>query len=273
MTSEDKDDRPPSYVIFGAQQKRLREVRGLSTQELSDKIPYSVDLVRKIERGERRAQPDYIEAVDTALQAHGVLVVVGEHLSNQYLFPEWFEEYVQAEASALRIDIYDTHVVNGLLQTEAYAHAVLSAHHPTLDDEEVEARVAARLERQALLPRKPTCMLSFVIEEWVLRRPIGGKSALKGQLNKLIECARMRNVTIQVLPTACETHAGFDGPLTLLETAEGKRLGYVEGQAGSDWIAAPDKVRSLEGRYGIIRGQALNAEDSVKLIEELAGNL
>lgn len=273
MTSTDKGDKPPSYLIFGAQQRRLRERGGLTRQQLSDQVPYSADLIRKIERGERRAQADYIKQIDGALGAQGLLETVGEELSKKHLFPEWFEEYVKAEAEALRIDIYDTHVVNGLLQTERYARAVLSAHHPTLDDEEVEVRGSARLERQALLTRKPTCMLSFVVEEWVLHRPIGGVAAMREQLEQLAACARLRNITLQVLPTACESHAGFDGPMTLLETADSRRLGYVEGQAGSAWVAAPERLRELEGRYGIIRGQALNAEESLKLIEELAGEV
>lgn len=273
MTSEDSGDKPPSYVIFGAQQKRIREKRGMSRQRLSELVPYSIDQIRKVERGERRALPDYIQHVDDALAAQGLLVVVGEELVKEHLFPDWFEEYAKAEAGARSLQSYNTHVIHGLLQTEDYARAVLSAHHPTLDDEEVEARVVARLERQVLLTRKPTCMLSFVIEEWVLRRPIGGEQALKEQLTKLAGCARMRNVSIQVLPIDCETHAGFDGPMTLLETAENNRLGYVEGQAGPNWAAAPDKVRALEGRYGIIRGEALNAEDSWTFIEKLAGAL
>lgn len=274
MTSKDKGDkRPVSYVIYGAQQRRIREHVGMTQQQVADEVGYSVELVRKIERGERKAQEQYVRKVDEVLQAQGVLVVTSEELSQHLQWPDWFEEYVEAEAAARRIEEYDTHVVPGLLQSEEYARAVLSAHYPTLDDEEVEGRVTARLERQALLTRKPTCMLSFVVEEWVLQRPIGGKKSMQDQLHKLTECARMRNTTIQVLPTACETHAGFDGPMTLLETADGKRVAYVEGQAGGDWISSPDDVRVQEGRYGIIRGQALSAEASLTFIEKLAGEL
>ena len=280
MTSEDKGDsqdgagkKPISYLVFGRQHQQLRKHAGFSVARLSEISGYSQDLMRKIERGDRKAQPEYIQRIDDMLGVQGVLVTASEVLAQHLLWPDWFEKYVEAEAQARRIEKYDTFVVPGLLQTEAYARAVLSAHYPTLDDEEVESRVMARLDRQTLLTRKPSCMLSFVIEEWVLRRPIGGKPVMKEQLNRLSECARMRNVTVQVLPTACEVHAGFDGPMTLLEAGDGRRVAYVEGQAGGDWVAGVDEVRTLEGRYGIIRGQALSTEDSLRLIESLAGEL
>ncbi|WP_208882360.1 helix-turn-helix domain-containing protein [Streptomyces armeniacus] len=280
MTSEDTQDaqdsggkNPISYVIFGRQHRRLREHAGFTVQQLHTASSYSADLIRKIERGDRRAQPDYIQKVEEVLGTNGLLLVASEELAKRLQWPDWFEKYVEAEANARSLQSYNTQVIHGLLQGEQYARAVLSAHYPTLDDDAVEARVAARLDRQSLLTRKPTCMLSFVIEEWVLRRPIGGKAAMREQLQHLIGCARMRNVAIQVLPTACETHAGFDGPMTLLETGEAKRVAYVEGQAGGAWGTATEEVRVLEGRYGIIRGQALSTEDSLRFVEQLAGEL
>lgn len=277
MTSQDTQDgagkNPISYVIFGRQHRRLREHAGFTVPQLHEASRYSADLIRKIERGDRRAQPDYIQKIDEILGANGLLLVASEELAKRLQWPDWFEKYVEAEANARSLQTYNTHVIHGLLQSEPHARAILSAHYPTLDDETVEERVAARLDRQTLLTRKPTCMLSFVLEEWMLRRPIGGKAVMREQLQHLAECARMRNVTIQVLPTACETHAGFDGPMTLLETAEGMCVAYVEGQAGGGWVTASEGVRVLEGRYGIIRGQALSAEDSLRFIEQLAGEL
>ncbi|MFE1782142.1 Scr1 family TA system antitoxin-like transcriptional regulator [Streptomyces sp. NPDC059506] len=268
----DHDGRSVGLAIFGMQSRALRERLGMTQAELAGHIGYSESLVRMVERGERKPRPDYVERVDKALRAQGVLIAATPFL-RQDRHPSWFVEYVEAEAEAVSLCKYDTHVVPGLLQTEEYARAVLSAHCPTLDDEEIERRVAARLDRQVLLARKPAPTLGFVIEEWVLRRPIGGRAVLKAQLLHLLECVAMRNLAIQVMPTACETHAGFDGPLTLLETPESRRLAYVEGQAGSEFVTEGAKVGVLEQRYGIIRAQALTTEDSARLIECLAGEL
>lgn len=273
MTSKDSEDRNIANVVFGAQQRRLRTLRGISKNELAEQLGYSADLIRKIEGGKRRAQPEYVVKADQVLDARGVLIAAAEELSQLQLYPEWFAEYVETETSCLSLEEYDVLVIPGLLQGEKYARAVLSAHYPTLDEEDIEQRVRARLDRQALLPRKPMCMLSFVIEEWLLLRPVGGRPAMKEQLQLLANCANLRNVTIQIVPIACESHAGFDGPMTLLRTDAGQKVAYVEGQSGPGWVASPQKVANLEGRYGIIRSEALNAEDSLRLIDKVAGEL
>lgn len=273
MTSKDSQDRSMRDVVFGAQQRRLRTLRGISVTELARDLGYSDDLIRKVENGIRRARPEYVARADEILDAKGVLVAAAEELAQLTLYPEWFEEYVETEASCLNLHSYNTHVVHGLLQTHDYARGVLSAHYPSLDDDEVEARVQGRLKRRDLLTRKPMCMLSFAIEEWVLRRPIGGRAVMRSQLLHLLECAKLRNITIQIVPMSCESHAGFDGPMTLLGTDDGQTVAYVEGQAGSAWVTSPLKVVNLEGRYGIIRSEALNTEESLRLIEEVAGEL
>ncbi|WP_344384793.1 helix-turn-helix transcriptional regulator [Streptomyces thermolineatus] len=268
----DHDGRSVGLAIFGMQSRALRERLGMTQAELAGHIGYSESLVRMVERGERRPRPDYVERVDKALQAQGVLVAATPFL-RQDRYPPWFIEYVETEANAVSLYSYSTHVLHGLLQTEEYARAVFSARCPTLDDEEVENRVVARLDRQSLLNRRPAPTLGFVIEEWVLRRPVGGRAALKAQLHRLLECAAMRNVTVQVMPVERESHAGFDGPMTLLETPEARRLGYVEGQGVSTFVTKETEVSVLERRYGIIRTQALTTEDSARLIECLAGEL
>ncbi|WP_259370770.1 helix-turn-helix transcriptional regulator [Streptomyces sp. SCUT-3] len=268
----DHDGRSVGLAIFGMQSRALRERLGMTQAELAGHIGYSESLVRMVERGERKPRPDYVERVDKALRAQGVLIAATPFL-RQDRYPPWFIEYVETEANAVSLYKYDTHVVPGLLQTEEYARAVFSAHCPALDDEEVESSVLARLERQVLLTRKPAPTVGFVVEEWVLRRPIGGKGVLKSQLHRLLKCMAMRNVTIQVMPMGCEAHAGFDGPMTLLETPEARRLGYVEGQGVSTFVTKETEVSVLERRYGIIRTQALTTEDSARLIECLAGEL
>lgn len=273
MSSKDSQDRSIRDVVFGAQQRRLRTMRGISVSELARELGYSDDLIRKIENGIRRARPEYVVKADEVLDVHGVLVAAAEELEQLTLHPEWFEEYVDTEATARRIEKYDVAVLPGLLQTDEYAFCVLNSRFPTLDEDEVESRVRARIERQAVLTHKPTCIISFVIEEWVLRRRTGGSEVARRQLQRLIECAEMRNVSIQVMPIDTDTHPGFDGPLTILETEDEQRVAYIEYQNGGLWVCQPAQVGVLEVRYGMIRAQALSPSESLRLMKKLEGEL
>lgn len=233
---------------------------------------YSKSQTVKIECGERIASTAFIDSAEQLLGSSGVLKAVAPHLSRERL-PVGYGEYADEEARALSLGAYDSHVVNGLLQTEAYMRAVFAARCPALEEDEAERWTEDRLARQALFTRKPVCMLSFVLEEWVLRRPTGGPAVMREQLRHLVEVGRRRNVQIQVMPARYGTHAGLDGPFTLLENPERHLLAYAEGQAGG--LLTDDRKRAglLHQRYGMIRAQALTPEDSAKVIEQIAGEL
>ncbi len=206
------------------------------------------------------------------LDAKGALRAAAPHLKWTRL-PAWFGEYAKREQEAVSVWSYDTHVIKGLVQTEDYARAVLSAYVPVLEEDEIERQVRTRMERQALLTRKPAVSLAMVIEECVLRRPVGGKAILRAQLERLLELSEMRNVSIQIMPTHYETHAGFDGPFTLLETPESQWVAYVEGQSTGTVFDDRKEVSRFQDRYGMIRTQALVPKDSVRLIEEMIREL
>ncbi|MER5973457.1 helix-turn-helix transcriptional regulator [Streptomyces sp. NPDC002055] len=266
-----RQDQPPSSLhIFGIQSRFLRERRGLTQKELAQRITYSDSLIAMVERGERSPQPAYIERVDEALGANGMLAVLAPHMERED-HPHWAQEYVQLEAEALALHVYSTHVLHGLLQTEEYARAVFRSRCPALDEEDVERAVQARMERK-LLTRRPPARLTFVLEESVLRRTIGGLTVRDGQLRQLLTCAALPHVVLQVMPDSRETHAGLDGPMTLLETPDHRTIAYVEGQRGSYFVSKPEEVSVITHRYGIIRSQALSPEESTEHIERsLAG--
>ncbi|MEE1939749.1 helix-turn-helix transcriptional regulator [Streptomyces sp. TRM 70361] len=254
--------------VFGAVLGALREAHGTTQEELGRYAGYSKSMVAKIEYGERLASPDFIARAEELLEARGALLAAAPHLRWTRL-PAWFGEYARLEQEAVSLWTFNTHVVHGLVQTEDYARAVLGAYVPVLEEDELERQVRTRLDRQALLTRRPAVSLSLVVEEWVLRRPVGGKAVSRAQLERLLELAGMRNVSIQLMPTHYETHAGFDGPFTLLETPERQWVAYVEGQAMGSVIDDQKKVSEFQTRYGMIRTQALAPKDSVRLIEEL----
>ncbi|MFZ3594985.1 helix-turn-helix domain-containing protein [Streptomyces sp. BH104] len=258
--------------MFGAVVRALREARGGSREDFGAYVGYSASQVAMVERGARMPSARFVERAGEFLGARAAVEAAAEHLERRR-YPAWFDDYVEREADAVSLWAYDSHVINGLVQTEGYARTVLGARVPVLDDEEVERRVQARLERQVLLTRVPPVSLALVVEEWVLRRPVGGAAVLRGQLERLLELSEKRNISIQVMPTAIESHAGFTGPWTLLETPEREWVAYVEGQAGGLVLEDRATVSELFQRFGMIRSQALTPGDSVKLIERMASEL
>ncbi|MFI5802490.1 Scr1 family TA system antitoxin-like transcriptional regulator [Streptomyces sp. NPDC051561] len=273
MTRDQSDEYPIIWTVFGLQQASLRERRGMSQAALALAAGYSESLVQKIEAGKQKPQPEYVQAIDNALEADGVLVAITSKLK-VLRYPHFFQRYADTEKLVKRLYAYDALSINGLLQTEAHARAVLSARIPLLGDEEIEANIEGRLDRQSLLGRKPPPTLVFVIEEHVVRRPIGGREVHRSQLLHIAECGRTRNVSIHVMPTDVETHVGLDGFMTLLDTAEDQSLAYVEWQGGgSAFYTTAKEVNALDQRYAMIRSQALRAPESLAFIEKLAGEL
>ncbi|MDF6044071.1 helix-turn-helix domain-containing protein [Streptomyces sp. JH14] len=256
--------------MFGTLLRFYREQAGLSQEVLGLKIGFSKSQVAMVERGQRPPRGNFIARADEALGAQGALNAAGAELTFSHL-ASWFEPFATEEAKASARHEYETHVVPGLLQTEEYARAVFTNHHPSLDDEEIEGRVAARLKRQELLARRPVADIGFVLELHPLTRPIGGHQTRKRQLRHILDVAQLRNVQIQVMAPERISHAGLNGPFVLLETAERSRLAYIEGQSGSFFITEQPDLGNLFGKYGILRAQALSPEASMKLIEEVAG--
>ncbi|AVH61353.1 transcriptional regulator [Streptomyces dengpaensis] len=222
------DQRSGNLEMFGSLLRFFRERAGMTQESLGKYVGYSKSQVAMVERGERAPKGHLIEIADEALGAQGALVATGAKLKVSR-FPSWFEDYAELEAKATAIYMYANHLIPGLLQTSVYGRATFEVHCPPLEDDEMEARLAARLDRQRVLTRKPAPIAGFVLEEHVLRRPLGGEQALKEQLGHILEIGKRRNIAIQVLPTARQIHAGLDGPMILLEGAEPERIAYVEG--------------------------------------------
>ncbi|WP_218780804.1 DUF5753 domain-containing protein, partial [Streptomyces reticuliscabiei] len=159
--------------------------------------------------------------------------------------------------------------VLGLLQTEDYARAVFTQRHPPHDEATIEKLVADRLSRQQLFERWPPAECSFVMEQAVVERPIGGPDVYAGQLQQLLHVGRMRNVQLQVMPTGRHEHPGLGGSFTLLIPKRKEQVGYMEVQGYPKLITDREEVRILAARYGIIRAQALTPCESLALIEKM----
>nr|WP_225860428.1 helix-turn-helix transcriptional regulator [Streptomyces triticiradicis] len=258
--------------VFGRQLKRFRLRAGLERADFGSGTGYSASTIAAFEQGRRVPPPRFIDAADELLDAGGVLREMKEEVARAQ-FPAFFRDAARLEAEAVELHAYDTHVVKGLLQTQEYARAVFTMRRPLLDEETIDQRVAARMLRQEIFSRWPAPLMSFVIEEAVLRRPIGGSEVHRGQLEQILLTGQNRNVEIQVMPLQREDHAGLAGPFTLIETRAGQRIAYAEVQRSSYLYTERTPVRELEAQYGIIRAQALTPRESTAFIEELLGEL
>ncbi|GGM12330.1 transcriptional regulator [Streptomyces fumigatiscleroticus] len=258
--------------VFGRQLKRFRVRAGLERVEFGRRTGYAPSTIAAYEQGKRVPPPKFIDLADKTLDAGGVLSEMKEEVARAQ-YPAFFRDAARLEAEAVELHAYDTHVVKGLLQTEEYARAVFTMRRPLLDEETIEQRVAARLLRQGIFARWPAPLMSFVIEEAALRRPIGGAEVHRGQLEQVLLVAQKRNVEIQVMPLQREEHAGLSGPFTLIETKTGQRIAYAEVQKSSHLYTERTPVRELEAQYGIIRAQALTPRESMAFVEGLLGEL
>ncbi|MGO4423168.1 DUF5753 domain-containing protein, partial [Streptomyces sp. MCAF7] len=131
----------------------------------------------------------------------------------------------------------------------------------------------ARMDRKALLNRKPVTVVSVILEEAALRRLIGGPAVMGPQYAHLIECAARPNVTVQVMPMSQAGHAGLPGSMVLLELSDETSVAYLESHGKSTLLSKPDEVGVLTRRYAMIRSQALRPEESVSFIEQLRDEL
>ncbi|MEC4019609.1 helix-turn-helix domain-containing protein [Streptomyces sp. H27-D2] len=266
------EDEPGTGVVaaFGRQLKLLRTRVPLERAELGARTGYSGSTVAAYEQGRRIPPPRFIDKADEILGAGGVLQALKEEVARAQ-YPAFFRDAARLEAGAAAVSVFAVYAVPGLLQTDEYARAVFRMQRPLLDDEVIEQRLTARLARQEIYDRRPAPLLSFIIVESALRRPIGGRATLYGQLEQMLLIGQKRNVEVQVMPVDRDDHAALGGPFTLIDTAQDQRIAYAEVQGDSRLYTGQAKIRELESRYGIIRSQALTPRESSEFVEKLLG--
>ncbi|MFJ3549028.1 MULTISPECIES: helix-turn-helix domain-containing protein [Streptomyces] len=248
------------------------EEAGLSRAELGTLVRYSKHTVESVELGRRMPDEVFVERAEEALGNTGALRRAARHLTRgEAGLAAWFRRWARLEREAVSLCTYECRLVPGLLQSEGYARALFENRIPLLTDEQLEAQVEARMGRQRMLYERPTVPFHFIVEEAVLRRRLGGAEVRREQLDYVLEHTSPRNVTLQIMPLEAEYHSCMDGPLRLLETPEGRRLAYSEGQESGRLIGDSKEVRVLQQRYDTLRSQALHPQDSRALLERLRG--
>ncbi|MGC4949199.1 helix-turn-helix domain-containing protein [Streptomyces sp. DT224] len=253
---------------------RIHRVRAGYTQKgAGEKLRVSESLMGAVERAERIPTTELLLDSEELFEACGALKACIDFVDEEKYSPK-FLDWAKLERTARVISAYETMLIPGLLQSEAYATALHRSRVPAYSEAEIIQHVEARLERQAVLDRTPPPRVGYVIEESVLDRALGGPEVLREQLLHLLDCIeRYNHLTVQVMPTTQHTHAGLMGPMQLMTTSEGRSLLYVEGQSGDRLISKPEQVGDMFDLFGILRAQAHNPWTSAEVIKTKVSQL
>ncbi|MBZ6211055.1 helix-turn-helix domain-containing protein [Streptomyces olivaceus] len=268
----DPDDEWGIAVIttVGRQLKLRREAAGLRAGEFGVAVGYGEDLVYKVEGGKRIPRQEYLDRADEVLGAGGLISAAWEDVK-KVRYPKSVRALTKLEARAVELGVYVGLSIHGLLQTPEHARALFEAWQPPYSEEEAESLVAARMSRKVIFERSPAPALSFVLEEATLRRRVGSTMVWRQQLEHLLRVGRLRNVTLQVMPTNAGAHPGLDGRTEVLKFPDGTAAGRSDGAFGGRPTFDPKQLQILELRYGTIRAQALTPRESLAFIEQVLG--
>ncbi|MET9291605.1 helix-turn-helix transcriptional regulator [Streptomyces sp. NPDC003077] len=270
-------------ILLGSQLRRLRESRGITREAAGYSIRASESKISRMELGRVSFKARDVEdlltlyGVNDARERDALLAlareanVAGWWHSYGDVLPGWFQTYVGLESAASLIRTYEVQFVHGLLQTEAYAHAVVSRGMPGAPAADVERRVALRQERQKLLVAERAPELHCVLDEAALRRPYGDRAVMRGQLQHLIDMSERPNVRLQVMPFHFGGHAGESGAFTMLRFPESdlSDLVYLEQLTSALYLDKPDEVAQYERVMGCLQADSPSPEDSRDLLRGL----
>ncbi|MEV7790487.1 helix-turn-helix transcriptional regulator [Streptomyces sp. NPDC087512] len=249
---------------YGFELRRYREAAGLTQRQLGEIVNYTGSLVGQIETARKLPTPEFSERVDAALGTGGLLSRLVTLVMRSQL-PAWFQQVAELQARATEIYSFETHVVHGLLQTPAYARAVLGV----LDRSNLGDRTAVRMARQAILDKEEPPVLWAVISEAALRQRIGGRRVMRDQLAHLLAFDTNPRVNIQILPFSAGAHAGLQGSFDVYRFASDPPLVYTEGYGSGHPTANPDTVKDCSLRYDHLQASALSLRESAELIQSL----
>jgi hypothetical protein len=270
-------------MLVGAQLRRLRTEAGITREQAGEAIRASEWKIHRLENGQVGfKERDVVDLLglygltDPAEIAEFVIVAREANAPGwwqQYgdLLPQWFRAYVDLESAATLIRTYEGQLVPGLLQTEDYLRAVIGGAHLAESSEEAERRVALRVTRQRLLERPGGPRLWAVVDEAALRRPVGGPEVMRGQLERLVDAAKLPNVTLQILPFAAGAHPAMVSAFSILRFADQELpdIVYLEHLTNAAYLDKRDEVE----RYLDVMESLCVASQPPAMTVELLGRL
>jgi hypothetical protein len=270
-------------IILGRQLQTLREQAGMSYDQAAGAIYASPWTLRRMEKAEVGLKLNYVKSL---LMTYGITDVreidsfldlareankPGWWQSYADVLPAWFRVFPGLEQAASLIRGYEPHCIPGLLQTEDYARALNLAGYPAASREEIDRRVALRIMRQQILTRSDPPTLWVVLDEAVLRRPVGGPAVMRAQLGRIIDAAAQPNVTLQVLPFAAGAHPVMYGMFHLLRfpTAELPDVIYGENLTSAFYLDKPAELATYTEALDRLCAQASPADKTASILRQI----
>ena len=267
---------------LGIELQRLRREAGLSCKAAGEQLGWSASKVSRLETGHRVLTSEDVSAL---LVVYGVTGAERDRLLGMVQRadePGWWvtgdqrltdqsRTFLHLESGATSITDVELALVPGLLQLPEYVRALMAS--VGIPDQDIEPRVARRLGRQAILSRERPPRLHAILDEAVLRRAVGGPSVMARQLRHLIEAARRRHITVQVVPFDVGGHAAIDGSFVLLEFDDAPSIVHLEGRSSGLFLERPGEVESYKFAIEELDTSALSEDESRQLIEQVAVKL
>ncbi|GAB3183922.1 helix-turn-helix protein [Micromonospora palomenae] len=261
-------EREPTAELIRAQLRRLRVNAELSQEEFGKLVHFSGSQVSAVELGQRPLDRFFLKRADEVLGTGGLLTSMLK-LAERDGQPSWFRPWLEAERQAQQMRCYQPTLIPGLLQTENYARAVIRTDD-MISDDEVERRVAVRMDRQAVLIRSDPPQFVAVVEESVLRRTDEAfRGLMAEQIAHLIASSERPHISIHVIPAEISMHVGLTGHFTLARTSEGGWIGQLEHQLGGVVVDKDDDLAILLARWESVRNEALSRRQSIELMKEV----
>ena len=271
-------------MLLGSQLRRLREAAGITPEQAGYEIRASRSKISRLENGrvglKSRDMTDLLTlygVTDEGVRSKFLALVRQSNTPDWWtkysdILPDWFETYLGLEAAAATIRSFEVQFVHGLFQTEDYAQAVTRHGRKTAPADEIERRVALRLKRQDLLSRPNPPKIWSVMDEAVLRRPVGGPAVMRAQFLHLIEVAEFPHVTLQVVPFARGGHVGESGSFTVLRFQERDLpdVVYIEQLTGAIYLDQRSDVERYLEVVDELSSEALTPAGTTHFIEQVA---
>ncbi len=221
-------------------------------------------MVGQIETAKKLPTLEFSRAVDAALDTGGLLTRLLDLVLRSQL-PAWFQQVGELEARAVEICSFEAHMILGLLQTEAYARAVLG----TLDQSNLDDRTTVRMGRQRILEKEKLPVFWAILSEAALYLEIGGRETMRNQLGRLLAYEDNPRINIQILPFAAGAHAGLTGSFDLYRFPSDPPIVYTESYGSGHPTANPDTVNDCSLRYDHLQAAALSIRESAELIRRV----
>ncbi|MCF4138863.1 helix-turn-helix domain-containing protein [Streptomyces sp. Tue 6430] len=267
---------------LGQELRRLREDKGMTAEQVADRLLVSQSKISRLENGRRSISQRDVRDLCGVYEVEDQRIVDSlMQMAKDSRQQGWwhafgdvpYSVYIGLETDAASLRVYDPQVVPGLLQTRQYAETLISGALPETAATEVEKRVQVRMRRQERISAEENPLrLWTVMDEAALRRVVGDKSLMRDQLEHLVEQSRLPHVTVQVIPFEMGAHPGLNGQYAILEfpDAADSSVVYIEGVTSDLYLEKPNDVQKYSVMYEHLRAQALNVDQSRQFIADIA---